>query len=357
MTLDPSSVNLVLLRIVARNRNLPKKGTNMRCPFCGLSNVEIDDNMIKQYNCRRCGAFSLTRACHDDFDGAGFTKDRKNTISIVLRTKYERRGQKPSDKPLELGELKQITMRYPPLTPLEKMDNALLNLEKATSYVGYQVKVKTDIDFPYYQCASHAELNHILAFICKEEFIDALDRENPHNGLWVTPKGYERLRELKTRRRDSRQCFVAMWLDPGMEKVYEEAIRPAIEYVDKGEAEPRFKAVKIDNEEHTNDINDEIISQIRRSRFMVCDLTGYRGGVYFEAGFAFGLGLEVIYTCREDWIEKKVDDITDSQDDKRQIVQEGIHFDLEHRNRIEWKDKDLSEFRKRLENRIKAVIV
>jgi len=25
---------------------------------------------------------------------------------------------------------------------------------------------------------------------------------------------------------------------------------------------------------------------------MVCDLTGYRGGFYFEAGFAYGLGLE-----------------------------------------------------------------
>jgi len=39
---------------------------------------------------------------------------------------------------------------------------------------------------------------------------------------------------------------------------------------------------------------------------MVCDLTGYRGGIYFEAGFAYGLGLDVIYTCREDWCKEEI---------------------------------------------------
>ena len=33
-------------------------------------------------------------------------------------------------------------------------------------------------------------------------------------------------------------------------------------------------------------IPSEIISEIKRSKFMIADLTGYRGGVYYEAGFA-----------------------------------------------------------------------
>ena len=79
-----------------------------------------------------------------------------------------------------------------------------------------------------------------------------------------------------------------------------------LEYIEQGETEPKFTAVKIDGVEHINDINDEIIAQIRRSRFMVCGLTGYRGGVYFEAGFAYGLGLDVIYTCRKDWSKEEI---------------------------------------------------
>lgn len=46
----------------------------------------------------------------------------------------------------------------------------------------------------------------------------------------------------------------------------------------------------IGSKEHSNKIDDEIIGEIRRSAFIVADFTGHRGGVYFEAGFAMGLG-------------------------------------------------------------------
>ncbi|MDQ1336942.1 MAG: hypothetical protein QG552_3892, partial [Thermodesulfobacteriota bacterium] len=39
------------------------------------------------------------------------------------------------------------------------------------------------------------------------------------------------------------------------------------------------------------------------------------------------------------------------------IRKEGVHFDLAHRNRIEWEPDKLDEFKKKLENRIRAVIV
>jgi len=56
--------------------------------------------------------------------------------------------------------------------------------------------------------------------------------------------------------------------------------------------------------EHINKIGDEIISQIRRSKFLIADFTGHRGGVYFEAGLAMGLGLLVFWTCRRDDLDK-----------------------------------------------------
>ena len=99
---------------------------------------------------------------------------------------------------------------------------------------------------------------------------------------------------------------------------------------------------------------------------MVCDLTGYRGGVYFEAGFAYGLGMPVIYTCRKDWCDEDklmddtgniVESLKDSNGRPVQVKKEGVHFDLAHRNRIEWEIDKLDEFKNKLENRIKAVIV
>ena len=83
------------------------------------------------------------------------------------------------------------------------------------------------------------------------------------------------------------------------------------------------KPVRIDQQEHNNKIDDEIIAEIRRSRFVVADFTqgekGARGGVYYEAGFAQGLGIEVIFTCRKD--------VLDNND---------IHFDTRQYNHIGW---------------------
>jgi hypothetical protein len=54
--------------------------------------------------------------------------------------------------------------------------------------------------------------------------------------------------------------------------------------------------------EHINKMGDEIISQIRRSKFLIADFTGHRGKVYFEAGLA--MGLPVFWTCRRDDLDK-----------------------------------------------------
>ena len=89
-----------------------------------------------------------------------------------------------------------------------------------------------------------------------------------------------------------------------------------------------------------NKIDDEIIAEIRRSRFVVADFThdkktGVRGGVYYEAGVAYGLGLEVIYSCRKG-LEKE------------------LNFDTRQNYHILWETpEDLrAELRKRIGARV-----
>lgn len=147
----------------------------------------------------------------------------------------------------------------------------------------------------------------------------------------VTVEGHTRIAE-REENVDSTQAFVAMWFHESMKPAYEEGIRPAIEAAG-------YTPIRIDQKEHVNKIDDEIIAEIRRSRFLVADFTqgddGARGGVYYEAGFAHALDLDVIFTCHKG-----------SLDD--------LHFDTEHYNHIVWTDAE--ELRKRLENRILAVV-
>ena len=147
----------------------------------------------------------------------------------------------------------------------------------------------------------------------------------------VTVDGYSQIAELYTKV-DATQAFVAMWFDESMKAPYKNGIRPAIE-------EAGYVASRIDEKEHVNKIDDEIIAEIRRSRFLVADFTqgndGARGGVYYEAGFAHALGLPVIFTCNECSLND-------------------LHFDTEHYNHIVWTDEE--ELREKLKYRILAVL-
>ena len=57
-----------------------------------------------------------------------------------------------------------------------------------------------------------------------------------------------------------------MWFDESMDQAFEVGIEPAIE-------EAGYKPLRIDRKEHVNKIDDEIIAELRRSRFVVADFT------------------------------------------------------------------------------------
>ena len=78
-------------------------------------------------------------------------------------------------------------------------------------------------------------------------------------------------------------CFVAMSFDPSLTKAYEAGLRLGIK--DAG-ADP----IRVDEIAHNGKICDRIVVEIRQAQFVVADVTLQRQGVYFEAGYAMGLG-------------------------------------------------------------------
>jgi len=342
---------------------------SIKCIFCDFDVSSWGEQQFRPtstlYDCPICGVIQLTEEARDDFAGEKFTDDQKAILSIILRNDYEKRNRIHRQSPLTLANLHDALKQYKPKDPLDKMDTVLLTINSISKYVGHQISINIGHDYPYYHCMNSRELHSIIILLSQEGLI-IFPSKSSAKIILISTKGYQRLRELNRSRKDSRLCFVAMWFAPEMNTVYEKAIKPAIEYIEERDKQSRFDAVKIDNVHHINDINDEIIAQIRRSRFMVCDLTGYRGGVYFEAGFSYGLGIDVIYTCRKDWTKeeylhdesgKEIKYLFDKKGSKIGIKKEGVHFDLAHRNRIEWEMKALDKFKIELTNRIKAVII
>jgi len=102
-----------------------------------------------------------------------------------------------------------------------------------------------------------------------------------------------------------------------------------------GDSRPCFR--KLDISRAGGKIDDFIIASIRKSALLVADFTGTRTGVFFEAGLGMGLGIPVVWTCREDYrseLEK--------------------HFDTRQYNHLLWENPpDLCQ---KLKNRIEATV-
>ena len=149
----------------------------------------------------------------------------------------------------------------------------------------------------------------------------------------ITVNGFSHLTDLQLKIVPSKRAFVAMWFDENMNGAYFEGIKPAIENCG-------YDPIRVDQIEHTGKIDDRIIAELRRSRFVVADFTqgsgGARGGVYYEAGFAHALDIPVIFTCHKDCMKH-------------------LHFDTRQFVHIDWKDPE--DLRGRLSLRINAVVI
>lgn len=99
------------------------------------------------------------------------------------------------------------------------------------------------------------------------------------------------------------QIFVAMMFSPETDVAYETVYKPVIQSLD-------YVAMRIDEKQFNGSIIDEITTEITDSVALIADLTGNRGGVYYEAGIARGLQLcnhpiKLILTCQRTFLTRK----------------------------------------------------
>lgn len=132
----------------------------------------------------------------------------------------------------------------------------------------------------------------------------------------------------------SNKIFMAFQFNDEMKKQFEGPIRRAV----ADASENKLEAVRVSSSttDHDTKIDDELIAMIKSSKAVIADFTGNRTAVYYEAGYAMGLGIPVIWTCRD----------TDIDD---------LSFDTRQYPHIIWKDED--DLYKQVVNRLKAKIL
>ena len=230
-----------------------------------------------------------------------------------------------------------------PLPVHARADRLLKLISVATRSEQLGIFVRFPRDWHYALAWSEStdrfDVNYLLDYLEKKGWLerDPLGPQIGQDVSWrVSVEGHTRVDELQSEENapDSTQAFVAMWFDESMDDAFNRGIEPAVKNAG-------YKAFKISDKPDVDKIDDEIIGEIRRSRFLVADFThgdgGARGSVYYEAGFAYGLGLPVVRSCRKDIVDRNE-----------------LHFDVRQHYHVVWETPE--ELRDGLEKRIRALI-
>jgi hypothetical protein len=298
------------------------------CLFCELQLVTTPatEGMLCHVNCPRCGCYTV---CYPEVEAIKRLLQQHDR-PVFSQWIYEQNRLKMPPT-IRASDISIISNRQK-FSFVERTRRLLLYINENTVSLGEGVNISTPPIQAALQQFDQKYIGTIANYLSEEKLVKvALPRLPAPRGemyLALTPRGIMQVEEWGHSYIASIQGFVAMWFDEKMEPAYKEGFYPAI-------AGAGYTPQRIDSKEHVSKICDEIVAEIRRSRFVVADFTGQRGGVYYEAGYASGRDIPVIWTCHKDELDK-------------------LHFDIRQYNFIDWGTPQ--ELARRLQVRIEAVI-
>jgi len=241
-------------------------------------------------------------------------------LSGIIRNRYEK-GEVLQLSTSSISHLIDSTKSS--LSPFERIDLLLEHIYQKNTKIHLFVRIDVEKDFPILYCEGRSDFEYYVTRAKELELIE----EAAGSSFRLSLAGWKRLEDLHKTFQSS-QAFVAMSFHPSLDDAWKNGFKPALEQC-------QFLPIRVDLQEHNEKICDRIVAEIRKSALVVADFTGQRGGVYFEAGFAMGLGRHVIWSCQDDDIQN-------------------LHFDTRQYNHIVWKDS--GDLLIKLVNRIQATL-
>jgi len=322
---------------------------NGKCDICGgNASRETFISEIDAYtflDCKACGRVLMYEHSINKDSLASFLyynckisspiEDKKYFCFIGSKEKFEK---KQKECPYARFVSNQEVDIWYQQTFSEKMDKILIGFSKLSKYNGnsiemtyeqycsaFFVKRYNSNDSETTQEERNKQIKFIKNYLSENKFI----KEDMNNTITLLPNGFKRIDDLqKNQTLNSKNVFVAMSFDENMKEA-RETIRKAI--LDTG-----YIPIIMDEVEHNNQIVPEMLYKIRQSKFVIADFTGHNKGAYYEAGYAAGLGKEVIHICKKDSFDNN------------------IHFDVKQINTIIWETE--TNITEKLVNRIRATI-
>ena len=343
--------------------------TKSNCSVCGSENVQKEYNGERLYmECPICGRYILPHSSFCLLDNKLGYKDLicydvRKLASYLFHNKINDRyafvgtsnafDAYKKHKPQTVAFLvaPETVENWYPNTIIEKIKITLLYLLKRTDYIGQQIIVTAkECQSMFFLMTNYDdndetknngwgdELTCLLKYMADNGYItyngksieDTVVNLCIHNhnafSITLTVKAFDEIEKFKIKQSNNKNVFVAMKF--GNETI---PLRDKIKEGLEG-----YNVRIMDEIEHNHQIVPEMLYEIQNCRFVIAELSHHNNGAYYEAGFAYGCGKEVIHLC------------------DRKELKDGLHFDVAQINTIVY--DDISEIPQKLKRRIQATI-
>ena len=296
------------------------------CPVCNLMATieERDHGEQLHVKCPSCGKFAITK-----------TAERQMQYRrIAPKLSAWLRSNDGCAHLIDKERLEIIESGFPSYGVKEKVLLLMRYLEKASKHPGSPIIVGINHDAPVAWAENENEFYYLLRTLIERNLIARTD-EGPIDlkddfvfEFIITASGWDFLEQHARAGVIGTQAFVAMSFSKEMKPIWLGPITNALRRAG-------FNPYRIDDDKHLERIDVKLMAEIKNSRFVVADFTKQRQSVYFEAGYAMGLGIPVF------WCVKDTD-------------KENIHFDTRQYSHIVWIDS--SDLEEQLYDSVRAII-
>jgi len=277
------------------------------CPLCEFQNAEyqyVEGNFVKLiFSCPQCGKFFITTDLKDDlkdpykyvfgkgFILAGLARELNEINKKKISQNYPYFYSKDIEKFLKHHLVPDLN------DPRAKANKLLDRFIDKSDHFGYVIQYNPNKDISLAYAKNLDEFEALVELLVKSELIERIGDEI-NKKVTITAKGWDLANE---RRVDSNQGFIAIRFNKKMEESFN-TIKAAIREND-------YHASFLWGEHFPDRIMDKALKEIRKSKFVVADLTDERPSVFYEAGFAHALNLDVIYVYSEKLTDEKLKEI------------------------------------------------
>jgi len=300
---------------------------NEKCKICNnkcTSQGGDPLNISFLVNCSYCGNYVLNALNPDEYED----KSKFYKVSSWIREQNDEFNTTPKIGEKKFNEILEMRDK----TIQEKFDLMMLYLpknqitDKVDDNINLKCWIKDNVEFGnLYQKALDMKFN-------SGNIKYGMDG-SPNIVIGnMTFDGLQYIESLEQPNKSSKNIFVAFNFSDELNTIFNTYVKEAIE-----ELGFTYTIVNQSSTDHDKAISDEIIAKLKSSRIVIADFTNNRNSVYFEAGFAMGMKIPIIWTCKEGHENK-------------------LSFDTRQYPHLVWSEGKEEDFKKQISDRIQVII-